>query len=67
MRVKIYMEHQHRTSIRDYPRNEALAAMRQMLDFLETTPEVDLPESMGDLLIRTLARKNRGELEENQP
>lgn len=55
---------QPRTSVHDHPRKEALAAMRRMLDFLEITPEVDLPESMGDLLIRTLARQNRGELKE---
>lgn len=46
-------------SVHDYPRTEVLAAMRRMLDFLESNPGVDMPESMGELWVRTLARQNR--------
>lgn len=52
----------NRTSVHDYPRNEVLAAMRRVLDFLEAKPDIDIPEDMGRLIVRTLARQNRGEL-----
>lgn len=51
-------------SVHDFPRGDVLAAMRRALDFLEANPEIDIPESMGELWIRTLARQNRGELKD---
>lgn len=58
------MSIRNKTSIHDHPRGEVLSAMRRMLDFLEAHPEVDMPESMGELWVRTLARQNRGELKD---
>lgn len=51
-------------SVHDFPRHEVLTAMRRVLDFLEATPDMDIPESMGELWVRTLARQNRGELKD---
>lgn len=54
------MSIRNRESVHDFPRNKALAAMRKALEFLEANPEIDIPESMGELWFRTLVRQNRG-------
>jgi hypothetical protein len=54
----------NQTSVHDHPRAEVLAAMRRALRFLEGNPDVDLPEGMGELWVRTLVRQNRGQLKD---
>lgn len=48
--------------IKEYPRQEVLDGVKQVVAFLEANPECDIPESMGEFWIRTLVRQNRGEL-----
>lgn len=49
-------------SCHDFPRQEILEGVKQVVAFLESHPECDIPESMGEFWIRTLVRQNRGEL-----
>jgi|SRR6185503_16154330 len=50
----------------DYPRDEQIKGLKAIIAFLEANPEFDIPEGMGECLVRTLPRQNRGELKDKQ-
>lgn len=55
---------QARQSFHDYPRDEQIAGLKAIIAFLEANPEFDMPEGMGECLVRTLVHENRGELQD---
>jgi hypothetical protein len=55
-----------RRSHHDYPRDEQIKGLKAIIDFLEANPEFDIPEGMGECLVRTLVHENRGELKDKQ-
>ena len=53
-------------SFHDYPRDEQIAGLKAIIAFLEKNPEFDMPEDMGNCLVRTLMHQNRGELKDKE-
>jgi hypothetical protein len=48
----------------DYPRDEQIKGLKAIIAFLEANPEFDMPEGMGECLVRTLVHENRGRLKD---
>jgi hypothetical protein len=53
-------------TMHDYPRDEQIKGLKAIIAFLEANPEFDIPEGMGECVVRTLVHQNRGELKDKQ-